>query len=509
MTSRTILRNVRPFDRTNHDEPTPIDVAIENGRISEIGPKYQLASGQQEFEMSGRWLLPAFCDSHIHLHTLAQQQRVLKLARDTTPEILRDRLGGDQSQGWLVAQGWQDPLEEQLQPNPRLFLDEVSPRQPIWAFAYDHHRAVLNSAALREVGYNPEQSDGVLLEDEMMEAWGRVPELDADLPLTIQALHRHGIAAATSFDGTAAREIWRKHIGSTKQTVLRVRHSIPVEEFMAKAGSGGLLSDPVNREDAFCVPWVKVFLDGTLGSRTAWLKEPYCDQGGIGEERIRPEERARIARAIAKSGFGVCLHAIGDAAVLAAQQFIETVQLNRSGDRQVLDRIEHAQLIDLGDLSRISAAKTLVSMQPCHLLEDAAIAPERWGDRCQGAFAARAVLEAGIPLIFGSDAPIETFDPWVDIGAAVDRIDREGVYSQGWVVAQALTFQEAFSARTSAAGVGNYLPNGWGVLEVGSPADLQVLECEHPTKVRNITEARLQELWIAGDPVGLSGSDYR
>ncbi len=509
MTARIVLRNVRPFDATKRAESSPIDVAIESGKICEIGPLNQLASGLQEFDMSGRWLLPAFCDSHIHLHTLAQQQRVLKLSRGTTPDSLRDCLNSESSQGWLIAQGWQDPLEEQLQPNPRLFLDKVSTRQPIWAFAYDHHRAILNSAALREVGSEPAHSNGVLLEDEMMEAWSKVPELEADLSKTIQELHRHGIAAATSFDGTTAREIWREYIGSAKSTVLRVRHSIPVDEFMAHVETGGLLPDPVHRESTFDVPWIKVFLDGTLGSRTAWLKKPYSDLGGFGEERIDPEERNRISHAIAASGFGVCLHAIGDAAVLAAQQFIETVQLNRPFGLKAIDRIEHAQLIDLADLSRISAAKTLVSMQPCHLLEDAAIAPERWGDRCEGAFATKAVLDAGIPLILGSDAPIETLDPWVDLGAAVDRVDREGVYSEGWIVSQALTFQEAFAARTSAAGFGNFLPRGWGVLDVGCPADLQVLECDHPSRVRSIDEALLQELWVAGRPVGLAGSEYR
>ena len=119
------------------------------------------------------------------------------------------------------------------------------------------------------------------------------------------------------------------------------------------------------------------------------------------------------------------------------------------------------------------------------------------------------VLDAGIPLILGSDAPIETLDPWVDLGAAVDRVDREGVYSEGWIVSQALTFQEAFAARTSAAGFGNFLPRGWGVLDVGCPAALQVLECDHPSRVRSIDEALLQELWVAGRPVGLAGSEYR
>jgi hypothetical protein len=483
-------------------------VAIEGGRIVSLHPGGAGApAAGVRYECEGRWLLPAFSDSHLHLHTIADHRAIVQLPRRLSAGDLAGRLRdtGLTAGEWIVAQGWADPLADQLLPNPREFLDSIHAVRPVWAFAYDHHRALLNSAALAAVGLDPRRSDGVLLEAELDRAWRSVPERPADIAGVIRHLHTLGIAAATSFDGTAARERSRREIegGGAR---LRLRHSLPEGEFRARRAAGDLPPPAWDAEAWFLAPWVKLFLDGTLGSRTAWLKAPYDDRATRGDERIGAEERRELAAEIAASGYGVCLHAIGDAAVAAAIDFIEELRARRGAAGNAagaVDRIEHGELLDLADLPRLVRSGAIISMQPCHLLEDASTAPERWGSRVRGAFAARTLLDAGVPLVLGSDAPIETADPWVDLRAAVDRVDRAGRFRGGWVPEERISFEEALAARTARAAAANHLPSGWGRIEPGAPADLQLLECEDPARVANIAEARLARLYIGGaEPFG-------
>ncbi len=476
------------------------DVVISGGSVVSLHPAGEgtPATGER-IECDGRWLLPAFADSHLHLDTLGQQKSVVRLPRRLSAEEFAGLLRNVTGDGWLVAQGWEDPLAELLRPNPRSFLDAVRPDRPVWAFAYDHHRAFLNSAALEAVGASLANSDGVLLEKDLERAWHRVPPLPVDPERVVADLHRYGVSAATSFDGTAARARWERASAQGRIT-LRIRHSIPEVEFTARVG-GDLPPPQLDRASWFLTPWVKLFFDGTLGSRTAWMKQPYTDlPQSFGDERIAATSRDGLADAIGASGWGVCIHAIGDAAFGAALDAIERVHAARAvrGSSGV-DRIEHGQCLDLEDLPRLAGIGAVVSMQPCHLLEDAQVAPERWGDRCRGAFAARSLIRGGIPIVFGSDAPIETVDPWIDIGAAVDRVDRRGRFPSGWLPDQCISFDEALAARTSAAADANLLPRGWGRIEPGSPADLQILGCEDPAQVRTIGQARLERLLVGGE----------
>lgn len=504
---RRVLRDARILDPgpVGADGP-PLalrgDLVLEDGRIAAVHPDGVGAprgDDAETLDLEGRWVLPAFCDSHLHLDYLAQQRSVIALARDVSPDALAARLDPStvEGEGWIIAQGWVDPLPERLVPSPRAFLDHLHPERPVLVFAVDHHRALLNSAALRAVGEPHHAShDGVLLESALDAAWKRVPPLPADVPGAVEDLHRFGIAAATSFDGTDARERWRA-AARDGRLGLRLRHTMPEDEFLRRHAAGEAGDEPLDREAAFLVPWVKLFLDGTLGSRTAWMLEGYSDAPEErGDERIPEGRRRAIVDALAASGMAVCIHAIGDAAVRAATGVVEDLTTAR-GAR--VDRIEHAQLIAPEDLERIRKSGAVVSMQCCHLLEDASVAPERWGDRCRGAFAARAALDAGVPWILGSDAPIETADPWVDIRAAVDRVDRAGRFRDGWIPEQRVTFAEALRARTSAAAGPNILPEGWGRIRPGAPADLQVLECEDPGAVGDHGSARLARLLVAGE----------
>ena len=513
MSEAILLENARLL--FGEEEPLS-SVAIEGGKVRAVGPAATKEfSRARTIDLEGRWLLPAFADSHLHLHTMAQQKSVLRLERSVDPGGLTEALAAAEARGmrfssdrWLVAQGWQDPLADRLSPTPREFLDRVSPA-PIWAFAVDHHRALLNSAALRLCGLTADRHSGILLEDAMMAAWRHVPELPADLDGAVDDLHGFGVTAVTSFDGTDARETWR-HAILTEGKALRVRHSMPHEEFLARVDAETLPPVERDREARFSVPWVKGFLDGTLGSRTAWLLADYDDApGSRGDERVSAPDRHKLATTIAGTDYALSLHAIGDAAVAAAIEMIDQARCERERlgrAPSAIDRIEHTQLLDRDSLGRLKESGAIASLQPCHLLEDAAIGPERFGARSENLFAVRTLLEAEIPVIFGSDAPIETADPWVDIRAAVDRVDRAGRFPEGWIPTERISIEEAIHGRTVGCAVGNQLPDQWGSIAPGSPADLQVLECDDLEEVNSVGEAQLVELFFAGAPVrgGLS-----
>ena len=487
------------------------DLQISRGRVAAVVPHEGTRAGRdRSWHLDGRWLLPAFVDSHLHLHTMAQWRTVLDLDRRTTAEILAARMTecAPSSIGWRIAKGWHDPLADTLDPDPRQFLDRVSPDAPAWVFAADHHRALLNSAALRTVGLPVEGHVGVLLENELMAAWESVPPLPAEPARVAEAMNRCGIVAATSFDDEVALARWRSAVEEEGLT-LRVRHSRPHSEFLSAAGDGTVEAPRETRESRFFAPWVKGFLDGTLGSRTAWLLEPYADAPTeCGDERVDAEERRRLAEEVARAGWSLALHAIGDAAVDSALAMIETVRELRDElgvTAAAPDRVEHAQLLPESSLARWRKSGAVASMQPCHLLEDAVVGPERFGDRCRRLFAARTLEKAGIPLCFGSDAPIETIDPWIDVRAAVERVDRAGRFPDGWIAEEKVSWETAILGRTAAAAEPNALPEGWGSLEVGAPADLQILGCDDPRAVSTIDEAKLEALslegeWLRGGP---------
>jgi hypothetical protein len=262
--------------------------------------------------------------------------------------------------------------------------------------------------------------------------------------------------------------------------------------------------DP-DRDGAFAALWVKVFLDGTLGSRTAWLKGDYDDAPGErGDERVCAAERQEIVDAVVGSHLQLAIHAIGDAAIAAAIEMITAVEQARGRPGGAAPhRIEHVQLLDPADLSRLRASGAVASLQPCHLLEDAAVGPERFGSRCRHVIPLRSLREAEVPVTLGSDAPIESADPWVDLDAAVRRVDRAGRFPGGWIPEERVDFATALAGRTSAAATANLLPARWGRIEVGAPADLQLLACDDPREVRSIDGARLVALLHRGRPLRL------
>jgi hypothetical protein len=224
--------------------------------------------------------------------------------------------------------------------------------------------------------------------------------------------------------------------------------------------------------DLFRIGPVKLFADGALGSRTAHLLQPYEGRadGYRGVPTLTADELAEEMRHAADASLDLAVHAIGDAAVRAVLNAYATTRTAYPPLAERLLRIEHAQLIQPDDLSRLRPLGTIASMQPSHAVADRHTADQHWGARAEHGYAWRAVLDAGATLAFGTDAPVERIEPLFSLHAATTR--------GGWHAEQALTLEEAVRAYTLGSAMAERASQRRGRLTRGMDADLVVLSCD-------------------------------
>jgi hypothetical protein len=223
---------------------------------------------------------------------------------------------------------------------------------------------------------------------------------------------------------------------------------------------------------------LKLYVDGALGSRGARLSAPYTDEpksSGLWVTELA--EVAAHARQATDVGLGVAVHAIGDAGIRAALEVAKLSRTTTTRRAPARFRIEHAQIVDLSDIPRFRELGVIASMQPTHATSDMPWAEDRVGpERIRGAYAWRSFLEAGVPLAFGSDFPIESPDPRLGLYAAVTRRDRAGMPPGGWHPEQRLTLAEALAAFSAGAAFAAGQEGELGKLAPGYQADLTIFE---------------------------------
>ena len=429
-------------------------------------------------DLGGRCVVPGFTDSHVHFPTWSLCQRDLSLDGVTTLAEALERVRSRAGQGdWIRGQGWRS-ADWEAQPTKEA-LDEVTGETPAALWAKDLHSLWLNSAALALATGDLEVEGGVVERDERGEPTGvlreeaawrfreRFPSVPEDewIEVTragVKLAHSRGVTAVHDKDGwIGAPEIFQR-LRDRDGLTLRVWQSLPwrklpeLEALGLRSGIG---------DEYLRLGYLKVFMDGTLGSQTAWMLD------GSGVRITSGEELAEIVGRAARAGWPVAVHAIGDRANREALNAFEATR-DAWGPLGLRHRIEHAQCLAPEDLPRFAELGIACSVQCSHAPSDRDLADRFWAGRTEGAYAYRSLLATGAVLANGSDAPIEELDPLAGIRAAVLRTIDE---RPGWYVEEALTVEEALHSTTVAPAWLARDERARGKLVPGFLADLVVL----------------------------------
>jgi predicted amidohydrolase YtcJ len=440
--------------------------------------------GHERIDLDGRCVLPGFSDSHLHFKSWALARTELDLINcDSMAEALA-RISRADGDGWIRGRGWRAARWPDGPPTASA-LDAVTGERPAALTAHDGHTLWVNSAALRAAAV--EHASGVLHE---RDAWAfPLPE---PAPLEVSRAVRAAMADANSkgviaihdFEFDGGRDLWQR-LDADRRLTLRVDMGVPAEQLDAaralelRSGFGSEL---------LRVGPVKVFMDGTLGSGTAWMLD------GSGDILTSEAELREIVLEAAAGGLDVAVHAIGDGANHATLNAFEELR-ERWEASLMRPRIEHAQCLADDDLPRFAELDVIASVQPSHATSDRDVADRLWGDRAVRAYRTRDLLDSGAHLVFGSDAPVEPLAPLAGIHAAVHRTsDRR----ESWYPDQRIPVADAVLGFTAAGAYTVGDERRRGLLLPGYAADLVVLDTDIIASPERIADARVEATMLAG-----------
>lgn len=499
MTQIKLLYNAR-IHTLDSTHPSASAIAVGHGRILAVGQSDQLLAEFERAEkqdMQGHTILPGLTDAHLHLEKYALSLQKVDCETPTLEECLRrvaERAQTAAPGEWILGHGWNQNTWGHW---PTLAgLDAIAPHHPVYLTAKSLHAAWANSAALRLAGVHAGSPDpangriqrdaqgqptGILLETAMglVSAAIPAPSVETIMQAIEQAqptLWHMGLTGVHDFDRRDCF-IALQQLHQQGKLGLRVLKSIPLEDLPAAAALG--LRSGFG-DDWLRIGAVKVFMDGALGPHTAAMFQPYeGEPENRGILNMDAEELFDIGRQAAEAGLSLAVHAIGDRAnheVLDAYAQLRRFIRDR-GLLPLRQRIEHLQVLHPNDASRLAELGIVASMQPIHATSDMHMADQFWGERAALSYAWRTQLQHGARLAFGSDAPVESPNPFWGVHAAVTRQRSDGSPGpNGWRPEQRLSLQEALAGFTLGPAYAAGLEDRTGKLAPGCLADLIVLE---------------------------------
>ena len=482
-------------------------IAVWRDRILAVGSTQEVrrlvGPRSRVIDLKGKRVVPGFYDSHVHLlgSGLRLAQVALKDAKDEAEfgRRLRAFDGKLPRDRWLLGGEWDhDRTFKGVLPTAAL-IDKYVPNRPVFLRRYDGHMGVVNSRALQLAAISARTADppgGIiyrkpggkqptgLLRDNAMNLIERLipPISEGEMVEAVRAAldeaRRCGVTSVQDMDGSDAptrRRLLRLYQRLAKSSKLTVRVDLrwPLAAWndLARLGVEAGLGD-----DWVKIGGVKGFVDGSLGSSTAKMFDPYVNEPGSTGVYVTPLGRLReYIREADKAGLSVAVHAIGDRANAELLDiFAEVAKANGPRDRRF--RIEHAQHLRPQDYRRFRELGVIASMQPYHAIDDGRWAESRiGGKRCASSYANRALLDAGAKVAFGSDWSVAPLNPLLGIDAAVNRRTLDGKHPKGWFPEQKIGVAEAVEAYTLTSAYAAFQEKDCGSLEKGKLADLVVL----------------------------------
>ncbi|MGZ8468623.1 MAG: amidohydrolase [Gemmatirosa sp.] len=484
----------------NPRRPWADAVAVQGDRLAAVGSSAEVRKlagpAARVIDAGGQFLVPGFIDAHVHFvaggFRLASVQ--LRDARTPAEFVARIRaFAATVPKGtWIQGGDWDHEQWGGELPT-RAWLDSVTPDHPVWVNRLDGHMALANSAALRAAGVTRDTRDVAggtivrdargeptgVLKDNAMELVDRTvpppdPALaDGALDAAMSYVARQGVTPVHHMGGWDDLAVFdRAHRAGRLRT--RVYAAVPLSTWER-------LRDTVaarGRGDAWLrIGGLKGFVDGSLGSHTAAMLEPFTD---VPHDRglfvTPPEALYAWTKGADAAGLQVMVHAIGDSAIRTQLDVFARVA-RENGPRDRRFRIEHAQHIAPADVPRFGALGVIASMQPYHAIDDGRWAEKVIGPaRAQGTYAFRALLDTGATVAFGSDWFVAPPTPLEGIYAAVTRRTLDGAHPDGWVPTQKITVEEALRAYTRGGAYAAFDEAERGTLERGKLADFVLVD---------------------------------
>jgi len=474
-------------------------------------------------DMGGKTLVPGMIDGHGHVMGLGQQLLQLDLSDTNSLDEALARIRAYAAANptkWVIGRGWNQERWKLGRFPTAAELDGAVADRPVWLERIDGHAGWANSRALALAGITAETRDpnggrieraaggkpgGVLVDGAMALMAKVLPrptprERNAAFLAAQDRLLSLGITATADM-GTSAED-WLTYRRMADLGLLKVRimsYAAGVETALAV---GGQAPTPWLYDDRLRMGGIKLYADGALGSRGAWLKADYADAAGQkGLGFLSDDQLLNLMARGSMDGFQIAVHAIGDRANSQVLDAIEVLAQTYKQNRRW--RIEHAQVIDPADLARFGRLGVIASMQPVHQTSDRTMAEARLGEaRLAGAYAWRSLLQNGARLAFGSDYPVESPDPWAGWAVAFTRQDADGQPFGGWRAQEAVTREQGWAGFTTGAAYAGFAEDRIGRLAPGMRADFLILDRDpllaSPADLR---ATKVLETWIGGNRV--------
>ncbi len=490
LTASIIFFNGNIFT-SNPSLPRAQALAVKDGRVVAIGSNEEVLKLKGPntvlLDLKGRFVTPGIVDAHLHFLSGSLGLLTLDLKGLSLQECLQKVKEAARQLGpgkWIIGRGWDQTLWKEKKFPDRRLLDEVAPENPVYLKRVDGHTLWVNSLALKIAGIGKETPDppgGQIVRDKKGFPTGILKENAASLvkPPEPSAEEKreallkgfryalqNGVTAVGDMSEQDAPFLYRE-LELEGKLPIRIVYS-PFMEFGYRAISQ--LREEIHRWDSDYIKFgfVKDFIDGTLGSKTAALKAPYKGTSSKGILVIKPQELFSRVLMYHREGYQIALHAIGDEAVYLGLEAYRRAQILYSRP-DARHRLEHIQVYDPRDLRLFAEYSIIPSVQPCHLLTDIRFVENRLGkERAVFSYPWRSFLKLRLPLSFGTDWPVEAIDPRRNFYAAVKRL--------GWNTQEAISIEDALRAATINAAFSLRVERDLGSLQVGKFADFVVWE---------------------------------
>jgi predicted amidohydrolase YtcJ len=496
-----------------------------DGKVTQLLTRKDKLPKQLDFrqDAKGLTMLPGLVDAHGHVMGVGFQALTLDLSETNSLAEAQTAIAAYAAKypdrRWIIGRGWNQEKWGLGRFPVAADIDSVVADRPVFLERVDGHAGWANSRAMQIAGVTAATKTPIggriemvagkpsgIFVDAASELIGKsVPaprpaERDVALGKAQDILLAQGITAIADMGTTI--EDWQSYRRAGDAGWLSVRifgYASGIDSMVAIAGPA---PTPWLYDDKLRLGGVKLYLDGALGSRGAWLKKPYADAPGqTGLQFLQSAEIRNLMVRASMDGFQTAVHAIGDAANAEVIDAVEELSDTFKGDRRW--RIEHAQIVDPTDLPRLGKNGIISSMQPVHQTSDRTMAEARLGpQRLAGAYAWQSVLQAGGKLAFGSDTPVESADPFAGLATAITREDAKGQPFGGWMPKERVSREQALAGFTTGGAYAAFAENKVGSLTPGHRADFILINTDpllaSPSEIRATI---VEETWVGGRPV--------